>query len=195
MQDQSQDPYNFIMDPNLQQKNRPAMLQNPKQRIIISIVFVVVVLMVLFIAYSFIASLGKQDNSALISINAQQNEIIRISDLGLKEAKDPNTKTLVATLKSFVVSDQVDTESYLSKNGTKITPEQAVSKKDSSIDEDLETALQRNNYDEALLASLKDLQSSYKKSLSSALSDSSSTTRKQLLETAIANLNTYETQK
>lgn len=189
---QDENPYSFIMDSNQNKSSGPSMLQNPRQRKIISVLFVLIVIMIAIIAVSFFASLGKQNNSSLITLNAQQTEILRISDIGLKEAKDPNTKALISTLQTFITSDQSAVKSFLSKNGTKLTPEINAQKLDKTSDSNLETASQRNNYDDTLLDILSDLQTEYKSMLANALSESSTTNRKSILDTATNNIATYE---
>ncbi|MFT4532198.1 MAG: hypothetical protein ACI9T8_000209 [Candidatus Saccharimonadales bacterium] len=193
MQPQDQNPYNFILDPATQ-KRKPglSMLQNPKQKNIFAVIFVIIIIMVVVIAVSIFQSLGKQDNGALVSVNAYQTEIIRISELGLKSATDPNTRATVSTLQSFITSDQVDTKSYLTKNGVTITPQQEILKKDSTLDTDLDTASQRNRYDEVLISILQDLQSAYKASLQSAIGETTTPNRKILLNNAAANILTFE---
>ena len=98
MQPQDQNDFNFIMNSN-QGGSGPAVLQDPKKRIIISVLFVSVVLLLVVVAFAVFTSLTKKDNSPIIDVAAYQTELVRISALGLKEcyrSKRQNKSVYVA---------------------------------------------------------------------------------------------------
>lgn len=192
MPPQQSNQYDFIMNPNQQRGGGPAFLQNPKNKIIVSVLFVSTILIVVIILFNVFTSLGKQSNDDMVSVVAWQTEIIRISQLGLKEARDPNTRTQLSTLNSFLQSDASATQSYLSSSGVKLKPEQLASQQDSTVTADLESATQLNKYDETLIAIIEEKTASYKASLRSALNATSTTNRKTVLDTAATNILTYE---
>jgi hypothetical protein len=188
----NQDQYQFIINPSHGSPSGPAFLQDPKKRNIVAILFVSFILLVVFIAVAVFSSLSNRNNSAIIDVAAYQTELLRISTLGLKEARDPSVRAQVATMQSFSQSDLVQTTSYLSSVGTKFEKELTSLKLDSSVDKDLEAATLRNAYDQEIIEALATTSSAYKLSLQKALNDSSSDEETALLQKAATNIITYE---
>ena len=192
--------YDFIMSAQKQQQKfgggSPG-LQDPRKRMIISVAFVVGVLLIVFVGFSIITSVGGTDADDLKRLAAQQTEISRIADEGLKEASIPDTLNQVTTLKSIIDSDLRDTLGYLSRNGVTPTPVELASAKSSAVDEALASAATRNNYDDELIDQLNTLITAYKLQLNSALNTttSSAPNRQNLLNGAATNILTYEGQE
>jgi hypothetical protein len=191
MQPQNQNDFNFIMDSN-QGGSGPAALQDPKKRIIISVLFVSVVLLLVVIAFAVFSSLTKKDSSSLVEVAAYQTELVRISTLGLKESTDQNVRTKATTLQAFMQSDLTNTTSYLSSTGVKFEKEQSSLKYDSKVDKDLESAALRNNYDKVLLEIFDSTTEAYKASLQKALNSTTIDKEKAVLEAAAKNIIEYE---
>jgi hypothetical protein len=191
MQPQDQNDFNFIMDPN-QGGSGPAVLQDPKKRIIISVLFVSVVLLLVVVAFAVFSSLTKKDNSSLVEVAAYQTEIVRISTLGLKESTDQSVRTTATTLQAFMQSDLSSTTSYIASTGAKFEKEQTALKYDPKVDKDLESAALRNNYDEVLLEIFDTTTSAYKASLQKAISLATNDKEKAVLESAAKNIIEYE---
>ncbi len=191
MQPQEQNPYSFITNPSSQQGPKLQFSQNPKQRIIISVVFVSVIIIAI-VVFSIFSSIGGQKNDDLGVLSAYQTEMLRVSNLGIKDAKDPSTKSQIATLQAFITSDNNDIATYSKKIGFKISKTQNASQLNPSTDKTLQAAAQTNNYDKTLLDSINKLSSSYKSQLQKSLNDTTAINKTALLKTAAANILTYE---
>jgi len=188
----NQNEYQFILDPSNGVNGGPAILQDPKKRNIIAVLFVSVILLLVFTAIAIIASLGGRSTSAIVDVAAYQTELVRISTLGLADAKEPSVRAQAATLQAFMQSDLSKTTSFLASSGKKLEPTDAVLRRDSSIDENLASAALRNRFEEELLSSLQSKSSAYRVSLQSALNNSSSTEETALLQTALKNVVVFE---
>lgn len=187
----NQNEYNFIMQ-SPQNTSGPAFLQNPKQRNIIAVLFVVGILFIAVIVIAIFASLGSKNTSGIVNVAAYQTELVRISALGLKEARDPSTRAQAATLQSFTQSDLSQTTSYLGSVGKKFEKEDASLKLNTTVDKELESAALRNSFDEALLKAFDQTSAEYKLSLQKAINSASSDDEKAVLETAANNIITFE---
>lgn len=184
--------FNFILDPGSQNNSKFAMLQNPKQRTLIAVLFVAVILIVTLIVGMMLFS-SEDTSSGLPTIASYQTELARISEAGSQEARDPAVRAKVATISVFIKSDLASTSAYLTKTGTKLSKEQLAAQFSSKTDENLKLAAQRNQYDTVLLETLNELVVEYKQSLSQALQSSPSGSEAQkTLNAAAENIITYE---
>ncbi len=184
-----QNQYNFIMDPGTGQSSGPAFLRDPKKRIFFATGFVVVVLLVVIIIASTFLSLGKKDSAGLKDIVAYQTEIIRITEIGLKNSKDLSVKAKIGTIHSFTASDLNQTKSLV---GTKISKEEFAKFQDSKIDKALESALVSNNFDSEIIEQLDSLFSVYQTELEKTYNNTSNKDEKSVLENANINIVIYE---
>ena len=195
--DPNQNPYEFILDPSQQKKSGgPSFIQSPDKRTIVGIIFVIVTIIFIFAGFSLISSLNKQDGSKLANVAAFQTELIRVSDLGLAESTDANTRAKVSTLRAFISTDLNSMSSYAESAGLEITTVQFSTSDKEKINTALESASTRNRYDEELLETLDELSQKYKTSLQQAINENTtSTVRKSVLETAAENIVLYENSK
>ena len=185
-----QNPYNFILDPT--QNKKVSSLQDPKQRKIIAIIFVAVVVLIVTILASIILSSGKQSVKSTVDVVAYQTELLRLADAGLKSSKSSDVLSKIATLQAFISTDLTAATSVLTKNGTELSPLQLSSKSSPEVDSQLESASQRGAYDEVILDVIESTSSRYKQSLQAALTETSSAKLKVALETAATNILAYE---
>ncbi len=190
MQPDGQNQYGFIFDQG-QQKRFTPQIGGGKNKIIVSIIFVTVVLVVVILGFSFITSLGKADNSDLVKASAYQTEINRVIDLGNKETSDGTLKNKISTLKIAIQSDAKSLDDLLAKRNAQPSKEQIASKKDSETDSSLESATQAGNHDEAFEKIINTLLGEYYTALKDAKSNSTSKAETDLLAQAMANLETF----
>lgn len=191
MQPQQND-FNFIMDSGQSGSSGPAFLQDPKKRNIIAGLFVGGVLLLVILAIAIFSSLTSRNTTSLVDVAVLQNEIVRISELGLADASDPAVRVRVSTINSFMKTDYSATTSFLAKNGRVLKPEALALTQDLSVDESLETAALRNNFDETLLEEIDKKTVAYKTALRKALNEATTESEKTFLNTAAANILTYE---
>jgi hypothetical protein len=189
-----QDPYHFIMnEPHTPKKG---LLPSPnhsslKSRILIALGLGTILVIVAILFSSLV--LGNKDKNAqsLISLVAQQQEIVRVSDLALKSATDSSTKAYAETVKLSVATQQAELTTYLTKQKQKITPLQIAAKKDVKTDAALEAALKNNRFDDTYMEIIKEDLTTYQASLESSYNAASTPTAKTILKngfTSTANL-------
>ncbi len=156
-----QNPYDYLLNPpTAPRKQRPLFSGGNK---VVKVVFVAVVLVVVLIAYSVFSNLTKTNYDAVVRLAERQQEIVRVSNLGLASAQDPATRVYVSTIASTTQSEQYATVAFLSKKQIKVSPSVLALKQDSSIDTSLKSAQQNNTYDKVLTDTLNDLLLSYQK--------------------------------
>lgn len=187
-----QNQYQFIMDPNQGNSGGPAFLQDPSKRNIIAIAFVGGVLLLALIGFMLFSALTSKNNAAAVDVAGYQSELVRISTLGIEQAKDPSVRAEVATILSFAQSDLNKTLGYLESNGKKFEEKDAAFYIDPEVDANLEAAALRNTYDEELLSALNATSALYKASLQQALNSVSTEEDLALFQTAAANILTFE---
>jgi len=183
-QQQSQNPYGFIMDTDHKQKSPLfSMGSSPKSKIIFA-VLAVIFLLVLYTIVSrvFLNKTDKYD--VLISVRAQQQEVIRIATLGLTDAKDDTTINYTQTILSSVSSDQAQVAAIMQKAGMKINKETLAARKNPKTDAALAEAEKNNTYDDTLTAVLQAQMKIYQKDLSSAYDVLSSNQAKVTVQVA-----------
>jgi hypothetical protein len=187
-----QNQYNFIIDPSQGNTTGPAFLQDPKKRNIVAILFVGGVLLLLLIGFAIFSSLSSRNTSATLDVAAYQSELVRISTLGLEQAKDPFVRSKVSTMQSFAQSDLNKTTGYLTSAGGKFEEKEAALRLDPAVDENLAAAALRNSYDTELLKALETTSALYKASLQQALNGTSAEDELAILQIAAKNILTYE---
>lgn len=187
-----QNQYDFITSPSQNMSTGPAFLQNPKQRNIVVVVFVLVVITLVIVGFSIITSIGKGGNDSIIDTAAYQTELLRISSLGYEGATDPSVKTQLSTLQAFIGSDLANTTSYLATNGAKLSEKQSLKYYDLTVEQALEEATISNKFDEEIITIINQLSDSYKESLQKSLGGTSSETGTTVIQTAAENIIIYE---
>jgi hypothetical protein len=186
-----QNPYEFILDPNRSQRSGPSFLQNPKQRNLIAVAFVAIVIILIIIVGSFLFGGGNEQAQGLQSIALQQNELIRLSNEGKAEAKDSSVRARSATLAAFMQTDYSDTTSYLTSNGAGITKEQVARNVDTDADEQLALAAQRNQYDDVYSELIAAKLATYKADVETAYQNAGGPNAKKLLEQVFDNVTVF----
>jgi len=184
------DQYNFILNDSNSRGSGPAFLQDPKKRNIFAAGFIAMVLLLVFIVVSIFLSAGNTDVNALQSVAVQQNRIIKLTTTGLKDAKDPSTRSNIAVLQAFLLSDFAESRRLL---GSSFSESISLASYDPAIDTQLERAAQRNQYDSVLNENIDILITEYKSRLNTSLATyQSSGVILPVLEASEANILTYE---
>jgi hypothetical protein len=187
---QPQNPYDQILNPAAPPKKPFLFGAAGKPKPAIMVLFVLLALTLIVAAYAVFSSLTSKNYDSVVSLAQRQEEIIRISELGLKKATDPSTMIYLATVRNVTQSEQTDTMAFLKKKGQEVSAVQLALKKDSSIDTALNTAEQNNTYDDVLLGKLNGQIVSYQRAIRSVTVDSSSKSEKALFETLTTNAKT-----
>ncbi len=182
---QQHDPYGFIMDTQHQPQKKPLGSQNSlKTRIFVAAgaAFALLIIFVLVNALVF----NKKDPSAVLLINiaAEQQEISRLSEIGIKGATDPTTKNYVETIKLSIMTQQQDLSAYLAKNNVKTLPIELAAKKDTRVDDLLTAATKSNRFNETFDEQIRKNLAEYKTDVEKGYNNASNPTSKALLKKA-----------
>jgi len=181
-------PYDAILNPAASPKK--PLLGGNKPKPLIMVLFVLFVLLIVVAAVALFSSLTSKDYSGYTALAQRQQEIIRVSALGLKDAKDPATLTYLATVHSVTQSEQSDTIAFLDKKDVTLKSVTLNLKKDTDTDKALATAAQNNTYDTAVMDKVNELLASYRKAASNVNKSVKTKSEKTLLATLTANAKT-----
>lgn len=193
MPPQQPNQYDFIMDNSKQNRGFGAsFLQNPRNRIIFSVLFVSIILILVIVGFSIFRSLGRANNNDLIDLMARQTEIIRIAEIGMDDASGQSVKSQISTLNSFMKSDYELLSEYLSNNNIKPEPLALKAHFDSSAEETLNSAKTANRFDSEVLEILDKETTAYKKALTKAVNATDTPKREEALDTVATNISIYE---
>ncbi len=183
-------PYDFIMDP-AQKRNAPLSPAGAlKQKFIPIALFLVFIITAIIVAFSLLSSIGKTNNQDLINVQAQQTELLRIINLGQKNLSDITVKNKLATLDAIVTTDEKQVSDLLTTRKEIVTKLQLNALTDKDIDASFESARQDGTYDAVVQEAVSSRSNKYYSALKTSFAEASTAKEKQLLKTAIENLET-----
>lgn len=166
-----------------------------KSRILIVIIGAVILAIVAAIVSGILSSGGDQTIKDVTKLAQQQNELIRIADIGLKKAKGSEAQNLALTTKYSITSDQKQTLSYLSTQRHKVSSGTLKAGQNAQTDNTLTVAAQNNNFDETFIKTIGAMLISYKSSVTQTYNDATARPNaKKLMTTLYTNINTLSKQ-
>ena len=179
-------PYEFITNPGQPPKS-PLLGGSTKSRIFI-VVGAIFLLLILFGIASTILSSGKNASTvALKNVIAEQEELIRISDIGFKDALGTEARGYAITVSLTMKTSQQELTERLTATKAKMNAIDLKAKNNPKTDEALTAAQASNRYDEALTEALNDNLSKYMKDLKSTYNSTGSEKTKAALNKAYDN--------
>ncbi|MFZ1324393.1 MAG: hypothetical protein WAQ57_04520 [Candidatus Saccharimonadales bacterium] len=182
-----QNPYDFITNPG-QPGKKPGLGGSPaKTRLIIVIAGAVLLIVIISIVAMILSNAGKRDIPGLKSIAAEQQELIRIAELGKDRTTDATTRTLAYNTSLSTTTQQQKLIAYLDTRGTKMDKIQLGIKKDASLEAELESAAANNRFDEEFGKVLNASLLEYNDSLSKAYKSAAGPKSKAILEESFNN--------
>lgn len=184
-----QNRYDYILNPPQAPRRKIPLFGGGNK--VVNVIFVSVVLILALIVYSVFSSATKANYDSVVRLAERQQEIIRVSNLGLIGSQDPATLIYVSTVASTTQSEQNATLAFLTKKGVKVSSVELALKKDSTTDSALTTAQQNNTYDAVLINSLKGLLTSYQKAEKDVIL-ANSNSEKVLFTTLLSNAKTLD---
>jgi hypothetical protein len=177
--------YDFIM--NEQPKPKKTLLpknNSKKQRIAIFVGFGLLLITLLIVVFSLIFGSSSSGTNNLIRAVKQQQEIIRIAEVGEKSARTSVTQSFATSTKLTVSTSQSEMLKYLEGRDLKLKGKELAEEFDPKTDAQLKTATENGTFDEVLTAILVKQLTDYGQNLSDYYDGESSKARKQLLENA-----------
>jgi hypothetical protein len=182
-------PYGFIMD--TPHKSRKSMLKpnnsSTKSRVLFALGGLTILIIAASIFVSVISGSKQGSTQDLTKLAAEQQEIIRIADLGIKSGVDPGVVAYAQTTKSTVQSQQTKVTAYLVKNKIKLTPLLLNSQKNTKTDAALVAASAANRFDVLFKDTITAELTNYASNLKTNYETAKAKTTKDMLANSYAN--------
>lgn len=148
--------YDFIMNPGSSQQKASRLPTNPKTKRLLAILFLLaIVVIATIVLISIFSSVDKSAKADWATALQQQTEIIRVSEIGVKKAKDSDAKNLAITTQLSLASSQPTLSSLANKSGVKLDSKQLKAGQDDKTDLRLTQAEQTNQFDSVFNQTLK----------------------------------------
>ena len=185
-----QNRYDFIMNPNNPQAKPliPVASGSKKNRIIAVAAGAVFLLIIGGIFFNFLSNAGKADTEALIRAAKQQQELIRIADIGIEKSRGQQAKNLAVTTKLSLASEQDDMQNAIKAAG--LNPKKVLTgSANAQTTQQLTTAEQNNRFDEEFIKVMTESLTSYQRSVKAAYDGATSKKLKEALATQYKSAN------
>lgn len=163
---QSSNPYEFMN--TLPPAGGGAAPVDKKRRIIIVAIAGSVLLMLIVIILSLALGGGPSNKEELLSLAKQQNELIRIAEIGAQKSHESQAKNLAVISKLSLTTDQQPLIDALKAQDLKVTAADLSAGKNPKTDEALKVAEQANRFDEVFITTMQSQLTTYQKSLKKA---------------------------
>lgn len=176
-------PYDFLNDPVKQKRSVIPSGNSKKQRIIIAGAGVAILLIVGIVLFSLLTSSGGGPKDDLLSLEQQQVELIRVADIALQKANQPDAKNFASTAKYTIISQQGQIQAIAKKSGVKASPKELQAGKNTKTDSALTAAEQSNEFDQTFTVMYKTQLLSYRRALEKVRAEVSSKKTRDTLKT------------
>jgi hypothetical protein len=180
-------PYDYILNTPQKQKKFRLGGGNNRSKIILSVVFISVVLIVVWVAISIFNSLGKKDYTSYSDLLQQQATIIHIVDISSPKLRTAATKNYVAIIRSTTTTEKAETTAFLKKVGVDTNDKKISTSVDTSNDKTITAAEQTNQYDETVTNVLNDLIADYQKNIALTAKEATTISEKALTSILLTN--------
>ncbi len=182
-------PYEFITNPGPPPKKSLLPKGNSKmQRLIIAAAGATILLLIVLIFLSFLSRGSATLKADYLKLLQQQTELIRVSDIGLTKAKQPEAKNLAITAKLTLTSQQTETLKLAKSAGAETNTKFLVLGKNAQTDTQLTAAEQANQFDVTFVKTMLEGLQAYQKTLKS-VHDASDATAKTTLNSYYSAVN------
>lgn len=174
-------PYGFILDPNKNEARKLLPSDSKRTRILIIVLASIILLLLVSMVFSMISKSSNAQVTRLKDLLAEQQEIIRVSAIGLENISTVETRNYLTTINYTAASQQQQLSKYLS--GKKVTIEKTLydSKLDTTTDKQLAAAVQNNKYEQIYDSILLTLLTEYQKDLKEAYKKATTNESKAIL--------------
>jgi hypothetical protein len=183
-------PYGFIMDePPKQKRTLIPKGESKKQRIIIMVGGGLALLTIILVIFSFISSLGGSGVKNLETLAKEQQEIIRVAELGERGATSTETKAFAQNAKLSVRSSQQNVIAYLTSLKIEVEPKQLSTTLNAKTDATLQDASDSGQFDEVFTSLLTKMLITYRANLTKYYNATDSAGQKNVLQNAYSQAN------
>ncbi len=174
-------PYEFIINPATAPKKSVLSGASVAKRILMIVGLVAVVIALVGILLSLFMPKDTA-STATVSLAQEQQEILRIADLGARQATDQEVKNLAVNIQFGVGTSHNQLMAYISSKGTPLTVKELGLKQNSSTDKTLEAAKATSTYDSALKKVFVGQLETYATNIQKAYEQTSNKKLKQILD-------------
>ncbi len=179
--------YEFLQEQPKQKRGLTGGGSSKQKRIIIAAVSALVLIIIGFVFMNFLNNANKPKTELLLKVLQDQQEIIRISELGTQRSKSSDVKGYALIVKSTVQTDQSSLIALVKKAGVKTDAKTLALGMNSKNDKALDAAEQVSKLDETLLDMIHTILGSYQKDLQLAYQGNFGNNTKASLTTAFEN--------
>ncbi len=173
--------YDFITNLGKPPKKRIFGSGSYKKRILLIIAGAVLLMILLSIVTTLLSS-SSSTNERLRELAQEQQEVIRVAEIGTEQASNIQTRSLAFTVMLSVSSEQKELLAYLEKRGITFKKQEALAlKEDPDTDKALETASDRNRFDEEFTEILNGQVAAYANNLETIYKSTKNETARALL--------------
>ena len=180
---QPNEEYGFITSPQSPLGQNASGGGSSKKKLILFGGGALVVLIIIISAVVAITNKGPENENFLLDVAIQQNEVIRISELALKQAKNADVRKLAVTTKISLQTDQPKLAAALKAQKVKIPK----ASKNNKNDQTLLEATQNNRFDQVVMEMIQAQLGDYQKKINVAYKTSESKQLKDALKAQYIN--------
>jgi hypothetical protein len=173
-------PYDFLDTQPVKKSLLPG-VGGDKQKLLILIGGGLGLLALIGIILALVFGGAPSNKEQLMSLAKQQNELIRVSSIGVEKARDNQARNLALNAKLTLTTDQQPLLTALRSQKVKPTAKQLAASKNAKTDQILTDAEQTNRFDEVFTNTLQSQLVAYQKELKAAYDNPA--TGKKLKET------------
>lgn len=184
-----QDQYGFIMNPDSAPQKKgglPSFKSFSKKQLALIAGGGLILLLILITVASSLMNSGPTNQDHLAAVAVQQSEIIRISDMAVKDARGVEARNMAQTVQLSLRSDQSTLTAVFKAQKVKL-PKATENAKNTQT---LTAAQQNNRFDEVYLDLIQKELVEYQKKLNTAHSTSVNTTLKEAMKIQYDNAST-----
>jgi len=174
-----QNPYGFILDNKKPKKKNLLAGGSLKKRIMIVTGGGLILMIAVILFASLLGGGGNLDS--MIGLAQEQNELIRVADIGVIKGRGSTARNLAQTATGSLNTTQAQTLEYLKKQGTKLDIKALSLKKNSTTDQQLNAAALNNTFDDAFIKIMQEELKTYQTNVKKAYDSTSSKTQKSIL--------------
>ena len=167
-QPESPNPYGFILNAPHAPKKKLLKPNSLRSRLLLIVGGGLVIILLIVGVSSFITRASQANKSALISLVGEQQEIVRVANLGVVGSTDFIAQSWAETTALSVGSQQSKLTKYLTERKTAILPIVLNAKRDPKTDADFGVATANNRFTEVFDQKLKDSLNTYAQNLKKA---------------------------
>jgi len=140
-------PYDFFLEPQQKTKKKILKTNSKLNKLILAAGALIVVLILVGLVVNLTQSGSKQATSEFTSITSSQQEIIRVSNLGMLHVGSDNLRNFSSTAIADMTSSQQQVIDYAATNGVTIDTKLLAASSNARIDSSLDAAEAASTYD------------------------------------------------